>query len=421
LQNHCAGLVLAVFAVKVASFYFILNLNIIMKGIESKTIFLIIAVIIAVLSLIILFPAASQLILKGWGLEQILGTQLTAEEKAILCAYYRCIEGCVSDNTRKYCENLYEGSWADVCSKPEIYGFTDDDQLRVCKYASQFPVEIHTSIKKEISLDSLGEAGKDACGVNEDSSPDPQISLGGEAKYVFFSKTISTPLDEVKCIPAVGGNWVYRQPGYVFSGVNKAFTKVKISGENFFIYTTHNQPPSVQIAGGGSYTTTEVQAEPKYIILLEKEKSYKVALNDNFWYRISIRAINPYLEYGLRVSILNPGEKRLTIYFKNITFSGEYTLSPSYRDYYLATIGGYLNITLIDVTPTGTQGILELTYTSHTRAIALKRCEDACKEQAGIGKTLTWYGCRDECTAPSENAPDGNEWCKRNENKNKCC
>jgi len=271
---------LAVFAVKVASFYFILNLNIIMKGIESKTIFLIIAVIIAVLSLIILFPAASQLILKGWGLEQILGTQLTAEEKAILCAYYRCKEGCVNPATQKYCEDFFK----EACSDPEVYGFSENN--KVCGTdALQFPVEIVAKDEKisKSHLQDLAQCivtDKSEGGVNwqdiaQRATPIWSIIKGmgdlwGEVKILFIKENLLSDKKTETCeISAIK--------------IDKALGDATVSG-NTYIATIDN---SVCYLGGllgcKSVFLTEVQDSPQYIALKKGESSEVLEIKSTYY------------------------------------------------------------------------------------------------------------------------------------------
>jgi hypothetical protein len=59
-------------------------------------------------------------------------------EKAILCAYYRCSEGVVSENTDKYCSEVYEG---EPYAPPIEF---NDSEGKVCNWNSfQYPVEIN--------------------------------------------------------------------------------------------------------------------------------------------------------------------------------------------------------------------------------------------------------------------------------------
>jgi hypothetical protein len=81
-------------------------------------------------------------ILQAFGLTENLLSQLTTEEKAILCAYYRCKEGCVSDEINTYCAESEDSA----CALPVALGFYEDEnKLKVCSDDSElFPVEFET-------------------------------------------------------------------------------------------------------------------------------------------------------------------------------------------------------------------------------------------------------------------------------------
>jgi hypothetical protein len=116
-----------------------------MKGIEKTAVFIVVAAIFGIVTLFIMLTSGQKVlafILEKFGLTP----PLSPLEKAILCSYYRCVDGCGAegaDTTQKYCADLYEGSWADVCSKPELAGFAEGDDLKVCGWnAMQYPIEL---------------------------------------------------------------------------------------------------------------------------------------------------------------------------------------------------------------------------------------------------------------------------------------
>ncbi|MHA1852020.1 MAG: hypothetical protein ACTSUF_00755, partial [Candidatus Heimdallarchaeaceae archaeon] len=100
---------------------------------------------------IALFPAFKRVyayIQEQFGLQR----PLTQVEKAILCSYYRCVEGCVSDNTDKYCAE-FEPS---ACAEPVANGAYEGD-LKVCgSNAEKYPIEVTLTdpktIHKEIEI-----------------------------------------------------------------------------------------------------------------------------------------------------------------------------------------------------------------------------------------------------------------------------
>jgi hypothetical protein len=120
-----------------------------MKGLSKTIVFLVLSVILFIIILGINFPLVHRVL--GFIQEQFKTTSLSSVEKAILCSYYRCTEGCGSDEADKYCSAF----WEDACSKPQLLGFSDNE-LRVCDWnALQFPVKVSITENEKVYKENL--------------------------------------------------------------------------------------------------------------------------------------------------------------------------------------------------------------------------------------------------------------------------
>jgi hypothetical protein len=242
-----------------------------MKGVETTIPRLIVAVIICLVFFLILFPAVQ----KVWGyIQEKFGlTSLSPLEKAVLCAYYRCTEGCASDSTNEYCSDF----WVDVCNKPEKAGLLGSD-LTVCGWvAEQYPVEVKLSEDKEIGKKVGIEF---TCVFTDDSSPysiqPGPVKIAGI--YLNISKSLLKKI--IKREDCSGGI------------IKNAIEKATISGnKNIFV-------DMVIDATYGMYwiDVIDVSDAPKYITL-PPGKEEEVKLRESQWNRIVVEGVGDVLVY----------------------------------------------------------------------------------------------------------------------------
>ncbi|OYT42718.1 MAG: hypothetical protein B6U78_00330 [Candidatus Aenigmarchaeota archaeon ex4484_224] len=111
---------------------------------------LILKVVVMIIILALVFSVSSKvknLINEVFG--SIFGSpSYSKAEKAILCAYYRCEEGCDSPITDQYCDEWYEN----VCKIPIKLGFAEGSEKKICNdNSAQWPVEI--PLEESYSID----------------------------------------------------------------------------------------------------------------------------------------------------------------------------------------------------------------------------------------------------------------------------
>jgi hypothetical protein len=234
-----------------------------MKGVETTIPRLIVAVIICLVFFLILFPAVQ----KVWAyIQEKFGlTSLSPLEKAVLCAYYRCMEGCAGDNTNEYCSDF----WVDACNKPEKAGLLGSD-LKVCDWASeQYPVELKDISEQEIKK-QIHNIEFD-CIYTDDSNLNPTVTLPGPMLFLRINKALLKNIKREDCSP-----------------FSKAVMKATISA---------NKKVFISMPGssyGPDWMEVDVYDNPKYIVLtpgVEKQ----VSINAMNWNRIAVEGVGDVL------------------------------------------------------------------------------------------------------------------------------
>jgi hypothetical protein len=261
----------------------------------------------------------------GFIQEQFKTTSLSSVEKAILCSYYRCTEGCGSDEADKYCFAF----WEDACSKPQLLGFSDNE-LRVCDWnALQFPVKVSITENEKVYKENLKDVAH--CIVTSNSrggivwreiDEDPFRDINALRNILFISEHLLSNKKTETC--NVG--WT----GSEAISISDALTEGEVVHTGY-IFTKHSKPLSSQ------YFTVALD-EPKYITLtdvnkggeevevnLTKRNPYRVNLQpEDVDYKLEIIAINTfpsrYVDVNVsnsthfeRKSIITTGEERFMI------------------------------------------------------------------------------------------------------------
>jgi hypothetical protein len=232
-----------------------------MKGVETTTVRLVIAVVLGIAILIFLFFQFPKLL--AYIQEKL--TPLSPLEKAILCAYYRCMEGCAGDNTNEYCSDF----WVDACNKPEKAGLLGSD-LKVCDWASeQYPVELKDISEQEIKK-QIHNIEFD-CIYTDDSNLNPTVTLPGPMLFLRINKALLKNIKREDCSP-----------------FSKAVMKATISA---------NKKVFISMPGssyGPDWMEVDVYDNPKYIVLtpgVEKQ----VSINPMNWNRIAVEGVGDVL------------------------------------------------------------------------------------------------------------------------------
>jgi hypothetical protein len=124
-----------------------------MKGIAISTI---IALVIGVIILVVLTPLLLRAASNVWDqLSESLGiVKYSPIERALICYYYLCTEGCSSPKFNDFCsaDKIGRENYEEVCSLPAILG-VDGEQCHNAYW--QFPMRIKLDSESELSMDRL--------------------------------------------------------------------------------------------------------------------------------------------------------------------------------------------------------------------------------------------------------------------------
>lgn len=403
-----------------------------MKAIISSIPSFILAVIIFIVALFLLWPVAKKAIeLVGETLG--FGPKLSLVEKAAACSYYRCVEGCVSDITRKYC-----GDWfKEACSDPELIGFTDN--FKICdENAEQFPVELSTKEIYTISKENLEDIL--TCITTDDSSWLPAEAVRG--KFLHIKKSLIKSSEREEC--------VYVAP---FNKILNSIRSATLFPSRLYIYTYQERPPIQGVSGLKLWEakTTLIAEAPLYIKLTFQDKEKTKEVVEGQKYRINIELENYNSNFGIYISEIGEYDNKKYIIFKifNKTFSDtrqiDNTMYPEYYLYLFSTfeeffeerrairyeleVKHYLHIKVLNI---NNKAELELSYTSYKPEdykeppSITKSCEKACEEFAIENPDLD---CKEEwkCDSSCEtiegwrNAKKGDSWCSKIIGMQYCC
>jgi hypothetical protein len=124
-----------------------------MKGVESTIPKFIAMVILCIVSLFIMLTYGQKVL--AFIQERLFGGEMSKLEKAILCSYYRCVDGCGAkgaDTTDKFCSEFEPYACANPISEdPKI---KNDPDLRVCDGdAQKYPLFLEVTNPQTLSKD----------------------------------------------------------------------------------------------------------------------------------------------------------------------------------------------------------------------------------------------------------------------------
>jgi len=267
-------------------------------------------------------------------------------EKAILCSYYRCIEGCSSPNTNEYCYDLYENSWTDICENPKKLGFSSNG--KICGWnAIQWPVEIKLKDSK-LSKSAVSDAAQ--CIVFDKSSGGinwwevtqrfiPILNIikqigdtWGEVKILFIDNRLISSKETETC-----------SFGY-YVDINNAIKQTSLDGEAYISTIDNSICYLFGLVGCKPVYFTEVMSRPDYIVI-ELDKSISKIFEINLPYRINLKSNGKSYDYMLKIPdigyVTYNGQdiKYIRINVTNKTFSEKRVLT-SRDEYCLDTISG---------------------------------------------------------------------------------
>jgi len=156
-----------------------------MKGFAVDTIAkLVIAIIVIVVLLPILFKAAGNV----WDqLGESLGiVKYSPIERALICYYYLCTEGCSSPKFNNFCsaDKIGRENYEEICSLPASLG-VDGEQCHNAYW--QFPMRIKLDSESELSMDRLKKKVEKQFVVIEDSNTEVERNPLIQADFAYFS------------------------------------------------------------------------------------------------------------------------------------------------------------------------------------------------------------------------------------------
>jgi len=220
-------------------------------GVESSIVKLIVVVILAVVLLYLLVPSftrAYNMIMEYFGL----AAPKTLLEKAVLCSYYRCVNGCYSTEAKTYCKDLkaYDtqqkefndgGGTGILCDFKDSNYERGDNQAICGENAKAYPVVFESSKTEDKVInrdDLLSNFQNNLCMVRDDFSY--PIGLETINNFIFAS---STDISYDKTVYCAG----------TFYGVTtvsmQSINKGTVNGNKFYIYTLTNNIPPIQGPG----------------------------------------------------------------------------------------------------------------------------------------------------------------------------
>jgi hypothetical protein len=155
-----------------------------MKGFTVGTIAeLIIAIIVMVVVLPILFRAAGNVwdqLAESFGI-----VKYSPIERALICYYYLCTEGCSGPKFNDFCssDKIGRENYEGVCSFPASLG-VDGEQCYKAYW--QFPMRVKLDSESELSMDRLKKKVEKKFVVIEDSNTKVDKSFLTQADFAYF-------------------------------------------------------------------------------------------------------------------------------------------------------------------------------------------------------------------------------------------
>jgi len=341
-------------------------------------------------------------------------------EKAVLCSYYRCVEGCgspeVSTETGGFCtdEQYIEG-----CSIPGTLGLLPSDK-RVCGWlAAQFPIEVSSKDEKELEIDKnkLKKYIDDLKCIFTGNPP-----LHGKNSISIWDSISSSHIDpEEKCNKYNGvlDAKLKKGPYYVYS-LSKPSTFIKPSREYIFINVGSNQ-------GGGAEFTIYTLGNLEDI---ERPRFYRVVLNSTYG-RNDIITFLPYAgkDNGKQWAIV-----KLTYYNTSDELTTTYRLLVvNENDTYCELIdrriieGKWLGYFCVKLTSADRDKATLMVFTipnlnfvpGYDKRIPIE-VRYPCKDVPWLEGKLE---CKSECSYSEDKDYEASEWCKAiyGEESPECC
>jgi hypothetical protein len=228
-----------------------------MKGIvipELKNLILVIITVIGLTLLLFLYG-----IPKGTALEKIfenflkVAPELTELEKAIKCAYYRCIDGCNSWKLEQLTFYSIDGeiSCSEFCNIPSE--FKEDN--KICgNNAKLYPVEVIGNQK--IDAGHLNDIAH--CIITDDTWTTGVIAH--QSKWLYINKNLLSTIDRTdECAG--------RQPLTKRPVVGNAIERAKVNADTLYVHTSKGSWCPVEWCLGWDNIVTLISSSPFYLIL----------------------------------------------------------------------------------------------------------------------------------------------------------